>query len=359
MADPIAQRFAFLDIVARGGAATVWRAHDTRENILCALKVMRQRDANDLLRAARETAAAFAHPRAAAPYAWTANDAEVALALPLITGGNLAGALRRTGALGVGQTAQLLAQLLDVLGTVHAAGWVHRDVKPANLLLREGTRLDLVLADFGLAQKCGEDRLTRHGHINGTPGYVAPEAYLGDPPRPAHDLYAAGVTALVALSPGVRLADRDGEAARRAAERVPLPLREVLRGLVSARPAERVAAARCAPALLAAACGDAASEYPVPCALAPPSARYRGLSLTVPTRLNRETGGTRREGEASLRATVAGGAPPLQSAARQDGAGTQKLAALALMREENSAARRALAKTRRLAGGGGKISRLA
>ncbi|MGQ4533265.1 serine/threonine-protein kinase [Dermabacteraceae bacterium P13264] len=358
MADPIAQRFAFLDVVARGGAATVWRAHDTRENILCALKVMRQRDANDLLRAARETAAAFAHPRAAAPYAWTANDAEVALALPLITGGNLAGALRRAGALGVGQTAQLLAQLLDVLGTVHAAGWVHRDVKPANLLLREGTRLDLVLADFGLAQKCGEDRLTRHGHINGTPGYVAPEAYLGDPPRPAHDLYAAGVTALVALSPGVRLADRDGEAARRVAERVPLPLREVLRGLVSARPAERVAAARCAPARLTAACGDAA-EYPVPCALTPLPARYRGLSLTVPARLNRETGATRREGEASLRATVAGGAPPLQSAARQDGAGTQKLAALALMREENSAARRALAKTRRLAGGGRKISRLA
>ncbi|MEV6268222.1 hypothetical protein AB0L64_13675 [Kribbella sp. NPDC051936] len=84
--------------------------------------------------------------------------------------------------------AELLRQLLGALDTIHTAGVLHRDVKPANLLLEATGTARPVL-------RLTEPRLTIHGTVVGTPGYLAPEALAGATPAPSQDLYAAGVTA--------------------------------------------------------------------------------------------------------------------------------------------------------------------
>ena len=90
---------------------------------------------------------------------------------------------------------RVLAQLLQALQFVHAQGWVHRDVKPGNLMLDStGTgRPHILLSDFGIAVRVQDARLTRTGTVVGTPGYLPPEAYELTDPNPAQDLYAAGI----------------------------------------------------------------------------------------------------------------------------------------------------------------------
>src|SRR5699024_11723271 len=98
--------------------------------------------------------------------------------------------------------AQLLRQLLDALATMHAAQWVHRDVKPANLLL-DATGEEaphLLLADFGIALHESDVRLTETGFAHGTPGFMAPEVLAGAGTSTAQDVWAAAACALEARS---------------------------------------------------------------------------------------------------------------------------------------------------------------
>ncbi|HST67650.1 MAG TPA: protein kinase, partial [Mycobacteriales bacterium] len=206
--DVVAGRFALCDPLARGAAGTVWRAWDLRRGDWCAAKVIRQRDAGDLLRFAREQSLRLHHPHLLTPYSWAAEDAHVAIVSPLVAGGSLHTLLGDHGPLAPELVADLLDQLLDGLAYAHEAGIVHRDVTPANVLLEAtGTaRPVLRLADFGLAVRIGEPRLTRLGTVLGTPGYVPPEVLAGAAPAPAADLYAAGRLAIALLTG----ADPDG-----------------------------------------------------------------------------------------------------------------------------------------------------
>ncbi|MEU4390530.1 protein kinase [Kribbella sp. NPDC023855] len=196
MADVFAGRFELVDPVGAGGNGTVWRAWDRRLERVCAAKVLRQRHAGALLRFVREQGLRLDHPHVLSPYSWAAEDDQALLAMDLVGGGSVSCLLADFGALPERYAAELLAQLLGALDQVHAAGLVHRDVKPANLLLEAtGTgRPVLRLSDFGIALSLGEPRLTQHGAIVGTPGYVAPEALAGQPPSISQDLYAVGVT---------------------------------------------------------------------------------------------------------------------------------------------------------------------
>ncbi|ONI75469.1 hypothetical protein BWI15_06345 [Kribbella sp. ALI-6-A] len=192
-----AGRFELIDPIGSGGTGTVWRAWDRRLERLCAAKVLRQRHAGVLLRFVREQGRRLDHPNILSPYGWAADDDQALLAMELVGGGSVSTLLSDFGPLPDRYAAELLAQLLAALARVHSAGLVHRDVKPANLLL-EATGINppvLRLSDFGIALSLDEPRLTHQGAVVGTPGYLAPETLAGEPPSTAQDLYAVGVTA--------------------------------------------------------------------------------------------------------------------------------------------------------------------
>lgn len=174
----------------------MWRAWDLRRGTYCAAKVMRQRDSGDAVRWVREQGLRLEHPHLLTPYSWAAEDEHVVVASPLATGGSLHTLLGDYGPPAADVVADLLDQLLAGLEHVHAAGVVHRDVTPANLLLdatEDGPRRPVLrLGDFGIAVRAGEPRMTEAGLVLGTPGFVAPEALAGAAPAPAADLYAAG-----------------------------------------------------------------------------------------------------------------------------------------------------------------------
>lgn len=208
MSDVIAGRIELLDPLARGASGSLWRAIDRRYGAVCAAKVMRQRDGSEVMRFVREQAVGDAeglgaHPHLLPPYSWVAEDDTVVLVMPLVHGGTLASALAAHGALSPALVAHLLRQLLDALAAMHASHWVHRDVKPANLLLdATGTKAPhLLLADFGIALHEHDVRLTETGLVPGTPGFLAPEVIAGLGSTAAQDVWAAGACALQALDP--------------------------------------------------------------------------------------------------------------------------------------------------------------
>lgn len=203
MGQIIAGRFELVEHIASGASGSTWLAIDRKSGRECAAKVLRQKDSGELLRFVREQGVRLDHPHLATPYGWAAEDDDVAIAMPLVRGGSLETALSDNGAFSAELTARLLLQLLDGLAHVHDAGWLHRDVKPANILLdATGTGTPhLRLSDFGTALKEDEPRLTHVGFVHGTPGYLAPELLAGAPPSKEADLYAAGIVGLRMLHP--------------------------------------------------------------------------------------------------------------------------------------------------------------
>ncbi|MFE0739297.1 serine/threonine-protein kinase, partial [Streptomyces sp. NPDC058855] len=201
MGEVFAGRYELVDPIGRGGVGAVWRAWDHRRRRYVAAKVLQQRDAHALLRFVREQALRIDHPHVLAPASWAADDDQVLFTMDLVAGGSLVHLVNDYGPLPPGFVCTLLDQLLAGLAAVHAEGVVHRDVKPANLLLEAtGTaRPRLRLSDFGIAMRLGEPRLTDTNLVVGTPGYIAPEQMLGAEPDFTADLFAVGLVALYLL----------------------------------------------------------------------------------------------------------------------------------------------------------------
>ena len=198
-----AGRYELVDPLGSGGAGVVWRAWDHRQHAYVAAKLLRKVDATSLVRFVREQSYRIEHPHVLTPLRWAAEDDQVLLALPLVRGGSLATLIGDYGPLPAPFVARILDQVLAALEVIHEAGLVHRDVKPANILLdATGTNEPRArLGDFGVAVAINEPRLTDHATVLGTPGYVAPEALQGDSdPRPTADLYAAGMLGLELLA---------------------------------------------------------------------------------------------------------------------------------------------------------------
>lgn len=253
----IAGRYALCDPIGSGGSGTVWRAWDRTLGMYCAAKVLRRRDAGQLLRFVREQAVRLDGPYLASPYAWAAEDSDVLIAAELLDGGSLHTLVSDYGPLAEATVAELLGQVLDALAEVHAAGLVHRDVKTANILLHAtGTGpISSALTDFGLAISESDARLTEVGSVIGTPGYLAPEVLRGNTElAPAQDLYAAGRVA-VALLTG---AEPRLETASTLAVTDPA-LAACVTALLAPDPADRPESAASARALLA---GAAANPFP-------------------------------------------------------------------------------------------------
>ncbi len=245
-----AGRYELADQLGSGASGTVWRAWDHRTGRFVAAKLLRQRDAGDLLRFVREQSLRIRHPHVLPPIGWAAEDDDVLLTMDLVAGGSVVTVLRDYDHVPAAWAVVLLDQLLDALNEVHGAGVVHRDIKPANLLLEPtGTGPPHVrLGDFGIATVLDEPRLTSIGVVLGTPGYLAPEALLGAEPDPAQDLFSVGMVGRELLT-GCR--PRTGGDPVTRPESAPEPLWAWLSRLCADDPAERYSDASRARAELA------------------------------------------------------------------------------------------------------------
>lgn len=202
MGEVFAGRYELLDPVASGGMGAIWRVLDRSDGSVLAAKVLRQSDAGSLLRFVREQSMRIDHTHVVTPLSWAALDDRVLFTMPLVAGGSVAELVAEQGALPVRWVVTLVDQLLEALEAVHAAGIVHRDVKPGNLLLEPTgvARPHLRLTDFGIAAPVDAPRMTQQATAIGTPGYMPPEQWLGADPDPRADLYAVGRVALEMLT---------------------------------------------------------------------------------------------------------------------------------------------------------------
>lgn len=205
MGEVFAGRYELVDVLDTGGMGTVWRVWDLRDRTYRAAKMLKQSDSASLLRFVRETGTRIDHPHVVAPTGWSAEDDRVLFAMPLIGGGSVATLIADYGPLPATLVRTLSLQLLAALVAVHAAGIVHRDVKPANLLLEPtgSGEPHLRLSDFGIAAPLDEPRLTRTSDMVHTPGYSAPEVEAGADLDPVQDLYSVGMVMQEMLT-GVR-----------------------------------------------------------------------------------------------------------------------------------------------------------
>src|SRR3954449_3977538 len=185
-------RYRLGDRLGSGAVAEVFKAMDERLARPVAVKLFRGDAAEELQRheAEMRTLAQLDHPNLVTVYdAGEAND-QPYLVMQLIEGDTLADELRR-GPIGPERTARYGAALADALAYVHAQGFVHRDVKPANVLIAGDGRVHL--ADFGIARLVDSAHEPRTGDVLGTPGYFSPEQVTGEPVGPPTDIYALGI----------------------------------------------------------------------------------------------------------------------------------------------------------------------
>lgn len=230
MGEVFAGRFELLEPIAEGGMGSVWVVRDRRDQQVYAGKVLRQSDSSSLLRFMREQATRIDHAHVVTPLSWAGEDDRVLFTMPLVRGGSVATLVGDHGALPATWVRELLVQLLTALEAVHATGVVHRDVKPANLLLHATgeARPHLLLTDFGISARVDAPRLTHASEVIGSPGYMAPEQLAGADPAFTQDVYAAGMVGLEMLT-GVRPPHtRDAVAALVVAQPVLQPLVSVL-----------------------------------------------------------------------------------------------------------------------------------
>jgi hypothetical protein len=193
-------RYRPLRPLGTGGSGSVWLAHDEHADREVALKVV-SREGKAGSRAEREVEAAtrLRHPRCLRALALARDDQHVYVAYPYVAGSTLRDALRG-GALDDGRAVEAARQILEALAHAHAKGVVHRDVKPANVMLEQGSEVSIRLLDFGLAQIDHADTLTAAGDVPGTLAYIAPERLDGDEATGAADVWSVGVLLWEALA---------------------------------------------------------------------------------------------------------------------------------------------------------------
>ncbi|MFE7073332.1 serine/threonine-protein kinase [Streptomyces sp. NPDC057620] len=254
----IADRYRLLDKLGHGGMGTVWRAKDETVDREVAVKEPRIPDhlpereranVSERMRREARAAARLDHPAVVNVHDVAVVDGRPWIVMELVRGRSLGAALQE-GTLGAREAARIGLEVLGALESAHAAGILHRDVKPDNVLLGTGDRV--VLTDFGIAQIEGETNLTDTGGFVGSPEFIAPERVLGQRPGPASDLWSLGVV-LYAATEGVSPFRRSNTPAtlQSVLNATPAPpnaatgpLAEVINGLLDKDPNRRPDAAR-------------------------------------------------------------------------------------------------------------------
>jgi serine/threonine protein kinase len=224
--------------IALGGMGEVYRATDSVLGRAVAVKLLAERYSRDDAVRGRFTREALAAARLSGePHIVTVFDVGEHREQPFIVmeylgGGSLEEWIQRYGAQDVGQALEWLEQAAAALDAAHRHGVVHRDVKPANLMLDRNGAVNVV--DFGIASAAGTDALTMTGTVLGTAGYLSPEQAQGERATPASDRYSLGVVAFELLS-GRRPFENESITAEAAAHvNAPVPsIAEICQGLPS------------------------------------------------------------------------------------------------------------------------------
>ena len=193
-------RYRLVELVGRGGSAGVWSAEDQALGRRVALKLVTTTGGDDAGRVGDEARllARLSHPGLVPVYdAGTDESGRPWVVMELVVGETLADAVAR-GALPSERVAEIGRVLADALAYVHGEGLVHRDVKPANVLLGHDGRVRLT--DFGIARLVDAARVTATGFTVGTASYLSPEQVLGSHVGPLADVYSLGLVLLECLT---------------------------------------------------------------------------------------------------------------------------------------------------------------
>ena len=202
----IAGRYRLQAPIGRGAMGVVWRARDQLLDRDVAIKEVQIADtltdaerATAFQRTLREakTAARLNHPAVVTVYDVAEDGGRPWIVMQLVHAQSLDQMLAASGPLSPRRAAEMARQLLSALSVAHAAGVMHRDVKPSNVLIGSDDRA--VLTDFGIATFQDDPKLTQTGMVMGSPGFTAPERIRGEDASPASDLWSLGATVYAAV----------------------------------------------------------------------------------------------------------------------------------------------------------------
>lgn len=322
-AEQLGSKYLLHEVIGRGGMGQVYRGTARETGKPVAIKVLRPElvsdpDAVARFMQERQILTAIDSPAAVRVIDLVAEGETLAIVMDLVDGQDLRRYLRSRKTLPPAEAVGLGVQLLAGLDAVHAAGVIHRDVKPENLLLDSAAEpATLKVTDFGVARLSYGGSLTKLSSLIGTPEYMAPELADGDSAVPSADVYSAGIvlyemlagrTPFAGGSP-VAVLRRHADMAPPEVPGLPAALREELSLMLAKEPADRPSAAAAAGALAAL----AAEVAPLP-ALAPTDepASYQRVAGTPGQAAGRgsETVTVVRARERAVPVTTAGGAAP-------------------------------------------------
>ncbi|GAA6524392.1 protein kinase [Intrasporangium sp. DVR] len=250
----IAGRYRLIERIGVGGMGSVWQARDERLQRTVAAKLLHlppgatdaeaETAKNRAMREARITAKLH-HPHAVPVFDVVEHEGQPCLIMQYLPSRTLQEVLAEGGALAPDEVALIGAEVGGALAAAHAAGIVHRDVKPANILITEDGSAKIT--DFGISRALGDATLTAAGMVTGTPAYLAPEVARGEESSPASDVFSLGATLYAAVegAPPFGLDDNPMALLHRvASEQVSAPasagaLTPLLLGMLAARSEDR------------------------------------------------------------------------------------------------------------------------
>ena len=194
--ETLSDRYTLVARIAGGGMGEVYRGHDVLLDRAVAVKVLQPSlasdpDLVDRFKDEARAAARLTHTNIVAVHDWgAADDYTYYMVMEFVAGTDLRDLLVGRGSLAPAQAAEIMAYVCDALAAAHAAGVVHRDVKPENVLIARNGKVKV--ADFGIAVVADADRTMPGGGIPGTLRYLSPEQASGNEASPASDIWAAG-----------------------------------------------------------------------------------------------------------------------------------------------------------------------
>ncbi|MFT4260070.1 protein kinase domain-containing protein [Microbacterium sp.] len=244
-------RYELLSRIAIGGMGEVWEATDHVIGRTVAIKILKDEYMGDpgfleRFRAEARHAALVNHEGIASVFDYGEENGSAYLVMELVPGEALSTILERDGALSADKTLDIVAQTASALQAAHAAGLVHRDIKPGNLLITPDGRVKIT--DFGIARIADQVPLTATGQVMGTVQYLSPEQASGHPASPATDTYSLGIVAYECLA-GKRPFTGGSQVAIAMAQineqppplppTVPVPVQNLVMAMIAKKPGDR------------------------------------------------------------------------------------------------------------------------